>query len=63
VAAPSQRNALGVLFAALAAVLTAVAVGALIGAGGRVVGWLVAVAALAIAGWLGSLAVAAFRGN
>jgi hypothetical protein len=27
------------------------------------VGWLVAVAALAIAGWLGSLAFAAFRSN
>ena len=62
-AAPSQRNALGVLFAALAAVLAAVAVGALIGAGERPVGWLVAVAALAIAGWLGSLAFTAFRGN
>jgi hypothetical protein len=61
VPAPSQRNALGVLFAVLAAVLAAVAVAALIGAGGRPVGWLVAVAAVAIAGWLGSLAHAAFR--
>jgi hypothetical protein len=60
-AAPSQRNALGVLFGALAAVLAALAVAALIGAGRRAVGWIVAAAALALAGWLASLALSAFR--
>jgi hypothetical protein len=61
VAAPSQRNALGVLFAVLAAVLAAVAAAALVGAGDRPVGWIVALAALAIAGWLASISVASFR--
>jgi hypothetical protein len=60
-AAPSQRRALGVLFAALAAVLAAVAVAALLGAGGNGARWLIAVAALALAGWLGSLAVSGLR--
>ena len=60
-AAPSQRRALGALFTALAAVLAAVAAAALIGAGGNAARWLIAVAALALAGWLGSLAMAAFR--
>jgi len=61
VAAPSQRRALGALFTALAAVFVAVAAAALIGAGGSAARWLIAVAALALAGWLGSLAVAALR--
>lgn len=60
-AAPSQRRALGVLFTALAAVFVAVAAAALIGAGGSAGRWLIAVAALALAGWLGSLALAALR--
>jgi hypothetical protein len=61
VAAPSHRRALGALFTALAAVLAAVAAAALIGAGGNAARWLIAIAALALAGWLGSLAMAAFR--
>ena len=61
VAAPSQRNALGMLFAVLAAVLAAVAAAALVGAGDRPVGWVVALAALAIAGWLASISLASFR--
>jgi hypothetical protein len=50
-----------VLFTALAAVFVAVAAAALIGAGGSAARWLIAVAALALAGWLGSLALAALR--
>jgi len=61
VAAPSQRRALGALFTALAAVLAAVSLAALIGAGGSPARWLIAAAAAALAGWLGSLALAAFR--
>jgi hypothetical protein len=53
-----QRRALGLLFAALAAVLAATAAAAL-GHGAR--GWIVAVAALAVAAWLASLAYGAFR--
>ena len=60
-AAPVQRRALGILFAGLAVVLAATAVAALIGAGASVKGWVVAVGALAIAGWLGSLAASALR--
>ena len=53
-----QRWALGFLFAALAAALVLVAVAAT-GHGAR--GWIVAVAALAIAVWLGSIALASIR--
>ncbi|HVM57267.1 MAG TPA: hypothetical protein VMT74_07370 [Gaiellaceae bacterium] len=60
-AAPSQRRALGALFAVLAAVLAAVAAAALTGAGGSAARWVIAVAALALAAWLGSLALSAFR--
>ncbi len=60
-AARVQRRALGILFAGLAVVLAATAAAALIGAGGNAKGWVVAVAALAIAGWLASLAVSALR--
>ncbi len=56
-----QRRALGILFAGLAVVLAGIAAAALIGAGGSAKGWVVAVAALAIAGWLASLAASAFR--
>jgi hypothetical protein len=56
-----QRRALGLLFAVLAAVLTAVAVWAAAGAGGHARRWIVALAALAIAGWLGSVSWSAFR--
>jgi hypothetical protein len=60
-AARVQRRALGILFAGLAVVLAATAVAALIGAGGSAKGWVVAVAALALAGWLASLAATAWR--
>jgi hypothetical protein len=56
-----QRRALGALFAALAAALIAVAVGTLVGAGGNGVRFLVAVASLALAAWLGSMALSALR--
>jgi hypothetical protein len=60
-AARVQRRALGILFASLAVVLAATAAAALIGAGASAKGWVVAVAALALAGWLGSLAASALR--
>jgi hypothetical protein len=53
-----QRRALGLLFAALAAVFVLVAVAA---TGHGVRGWVIALAALAIALWLGSLALSVFR--
>ena len=53
-----QRSALGLLFVALAAGLLLVAVAAT-GHGAR--GWLIAIAALALAVWLGSLGLSAFR--
>jgi hypothetical protein len=56
-----QRRALGVLFCGLAAALIVTAAAALLGAGTEAMGWIVAVAALALAGWLGSLALSAFR--
>jgi hypothetical protein len=56
-----QRRALGVLFCVLAAALIGTAAAALLGAGTEARGWIVAVAALALAGWLGSLALSAFR--
>jgi hypothetical protein len=39
----------------------AIAVSAIVGAGGSAGGWIVAVAALAIAGWLGSIAVSGLK--
>ena len=56
-----QRRALGLLFCTIAAVLVGTAVAALVGAGGEAKGWIVAVAALAIAGWLGSVGISALR--
>jgi hypothetical protein len=56
-----QRRVLGVLFCALAAALVALAVAAIAGAGGEARGWIVAIAALALAGWLGSLGLSALR--
>jgi hypothetical protein len=53
-----QRRALGFLFAVLAAAFILVAVAAT-GHGAR--GWIVAVAAAAIAAWLGSIALSTFR--
>jgi hypothetical protein len=57
-----QKRALGALFGGLAAALLAVAAAAILGAGGDAGRWIVAAAALAIAAWLGSLALSAFRG-
>jgi len=57
-----QKRALGALFGGLAAALIAVAAAAIVGAGANVGRWLIALAALAIAAWLGSLALSAFRG-
>ena len=56
-----QRRALGVLFCSLAAALVVTAAAAIIGAGGEARGWIVAIAALALAGWLVSLGLSAFR--
>ena len=56
-----QRRALGLLFAILAAALAATAVWAAVGAGGDARRWIVAFAALALAGWLASLALSALR--
>ena len=56
-----QRGALGLLFAVLAAGFAAVAGAALIGTGGGARRWVVAFAALAVAAWLGSLSLSAFR--
>jgi hypothetical protein len=53
-----QRKALGILFTALAAAFVLVAVAAT-GHGAR--GWIVALAALALAVWLASIALSAFR--
>ena len=56
-----QRRALGVLFFGLAAALIVTAAAALLGAGSEARGWIVAIAALALAGWLGSVGLSAFR--
>ena len=53
-----QRRALGLLFSVLAAAFVLVAVAAT-GHGAR--GWIIAVAALALAVWMGSMALSAFR--
>ena len=57
-----QRRALGILFAVLAAALAAVAAYAFAGANsaGRIV---VGAAALAVAAWLATLSLSAFRGR
>jgi hypothetical protein len=56
-----QRRALSLLFLVLAAALIAVAAAALVGAGDEPRGWIVAVAAGAIAFWLGSVALSQLR--
>ena len=56
-----QRRALGLLFASLAAVLGAIALWAALGAGHDARRWIVAFAALALAGWLASLALSVLR--
>ena len=53
-----QRRALGILFTALAAAFVLVAVAA---TGHGASGWIVALAALALAIWLASLALSSFR--
>jgi hypothetical protein len=58
-----QRQALGLLFSVLAVVFAATGIWALAGAGNGAKGWVVAVGALALGAWLGSLAVSAFRGS
>jgi hypothetical protein len=60
-APPVQKRALGALFGGLAAALIAVAVAAIAGAGANLGRWVIALAALAIAVWLGSVALSAFR--
>ena len=55
-----QRHALGILFAILAAALTAIAAYALAGGdSGRQL--IIGIAALAVAAWLASLSAGAFR--
>jgi hypothetical protein len=56
-----QRRALGFLFGTLAAIFAATAVWAILSAGSSSKGWVVGVASFALAAWLGSLAVTAFR--
>ena len=53
---PSQRRALGALFAALALGFAAIAVAA-----GRAERWIIALAAAALALWMGGLAAQALR--
>jgi hypothetical protein len=60
VAAPSQRRALGVLFFFLGGVFAGIAVAAASTAEGAA-GWVVSGAALAIGGWLFTLAFRALR--
>ena len=55
-----QRRALGFLFAGIAIVLVAVGVAALAGAHGGA-RWVIALAAFALAAWLGSTALQALR--
>jgi hypothetical protein len=57
-----QRRALGALFAGIAAALLALSVYAFAGAGGSAGRLIVGVAALALALWLGSLALSGLRG-
>jgi hypothetical protein len=55
-----QKRGLGVLFAGLTAALVVVAVAALLGAAGAA-RWVIALAALALAGWMASNAIAVLR--
>ncbi|HSX23169.1 MAG TPA: hypothetical protein VLE97_10395 [Gaiellaceae bacterium] len=57
----TQRRALGILFFVLALLLVATAVAAFAGADKGATRWVVGLAALAVAWWLGSLALAALR--
>ena len=55
-----QKRALGLLFVGLAAGLVVVAVAALLGANGAA-RWIIALAALALAAWMASNALAVLR--
>jgi hypothetical protein len=55
-----QRRALGFLFTLLTLALVGIAVAAIVGAHG-VRRWVIAAAALALAGWLGSAAASGLR--
>jgi hypothetical protein len=57
----TQRRALGILFTALAALLLAASAAAFAGAGHDARRWIVGLASLALASWLGSLGFAALR--
>ena len=56
-----QRRALGGLFLALAVALIFVAIAAFVGSGGGAGRLIAGVAALALAAWLASLGLSAFR--
>jgi len=56
-----QKRALGVLFAGLAVALVLTAIAAITGSGDSAARWIVALAALALALWLASMALSAFR--
>jgi hypothetical protein len=56
-----QRPALGALFSLLAIGFAGVAFAAGYGAGGEAGRWIIAVAAVVLAAWLGSMAFRAFR--
>jgi len=58
VAAPSQRRALGALFLFLAAIFAGIAVAAL---GARA--WVIVIAGVALAVWLGGMAARALTSN
>jgi hypothetical protein len=55
-----QRRALGLLFALLSISLVAVAIAAVAGAHGGA-RWVIALAAFALAGWLGSVSLSVLR--
>jgi hypothetical protein len=57
----NQRRALGALFALLAVGFLGIAFAAAYGARRELAGWAIALAALALAAWLGSMAFRAFR--
>jgi hypothetical protein len=56
-----QRRALGALFFLLAIGFLGIAFAAVYGASGEVAGWAIALAALALAFWMGSLAYRALK--
>ena len=56
-----QKHALGVLFTGISAALLLTAVAAFTGSGGGAARFVVALAALALAAWMATLALSAFR--